>query len=90
MKLRANIRRVTGKTKHSIGGVVNGELVEIERLPTAAWVLIEQDGSSFALIRYSKSGEFAGDTSHETLEEAKHQASFEYEILESDWKSLPD
>ena len=44
---------------------------------------IVQEGNGFFLYRYNKDG-FFGDTWHETLNEAKDQAKFEFGI-EPDW-----
>lgn len=85
MTLKAHVTRVTGATQHSIGGLIEGRLVEKEKLPDAAWVHIEAANGAFFLIRHSATGEFAGDTWHETLEDAKDQARREYEIKEEDW-----
>jgi hypothetical protein len=49
-------------------------------LPPAALLVLDQleDEKAFYLIRYSAEGEFAGDTWHENLDDAKHQAEFEF------------
>lgn len=86
MKLKARVRRVTGRTVHSVGSIIDGQPVSVESMPPAYWVeLIEEDGHYF-MYRLTESGEFAGDTWHETLQAAKAQAKSEYEIQESDWK----
>jgi len=41
------------------------------------------------LYRYTKSGQFCGDTWHETLDQAKEQASFEYEGALGIWSEVP-
>jgi len=86
MKLRARVRHPTGRTTHSIGTIVNGEVVPVENMPAASWVELVQEGESCYLYRFTDSGDFAGDTWHQTLKEAKSQAKFEYEIQDSDWK----
>jgi len=85
MKLKAYVVRVTGKTIHSIGEVIEGKVVPKQKMPDAAYVVTEEMNGSCYLYRYSNTGEFAGDTWHETLEEAKRQARFEYVIGDSDW-----
>ncbi len=42
------------------------------------------------LYRYTAQGEFAGDTWHQTLEDAKAQAAAEYGEALSDWQDIPD
>jgi hypothetical protein len=86
MTLKAQVVRVTGKTIHSIGGVVDGNVVPVQKMPDAAWVEIEvMDDGSCSLYRYDSTGDVVGDTWHETLEEAKGQARFEYDIADGDW-----
>jgi hypothetical protein len=85
MKLKAPVNRVTGKTSHSVGTIIGGTPVAQESMPEAAWVVIEEMNGAYSLTRYSKLGEFAGDTWHETLEEAKRQARYEFEIQDGDW-----
>jgi hypothetical protein len=54
-------------------------------------LLIEQDkdGNGFFLVRYTAAGVFAGDTWHLNLDDAKHQADFEFEGLIRPWISVP-
>ena len=42
------------------------------------------------LFRYTSSGEFAGDTWHESLDQAKDQAEFEYESALGPWQEIPN
>jgi len=85
MKLKAYVVRVTGETTHRIGEIAEGKVIRKQRMPDAAWVVIEEINGSCYLYRYSNTGECAGDTWHQTLDEAKRQARFEYEIGYSDW-----
>jgi hypothetical protein len=99
MKLRAEVRKVLGTTKHYrgpviggepaiIGGVpvvVDGEILGMERMPDARWVEIEEEESGVVLYRFSASGEFAGDSWFFTIEEAMRQAEREYDIRKTDW-----
>ena len=85
MNLKAYVVRVTGKTVHSIGEIVEGNVVPKQRMPDAAWVVIEEMNGSCYLYRYSKTGDEVGDTWHETVDEAKGQAEFEYDIRDADW-----
>jgi hypothetical protein len=54
-------------------------------LPSAAWVEIHVEDGLFRAIRYSRIGEFAGDTVHQSLLEAQQQAEFEFAISKADW-----
>ncbi|MGH2378138.1 MAG: hypothetical protein ACRDGT_06635 [Candidatus Limnocylindria bacterium] len=56
----------------------------------AALLFIEETPNGVYLDRYSSSGEFAGDTWHRTLEDAKHQASYEYGEHVSPWTAVPE
>jgi hypothetical protein len=89
MKLKSFVQRATGNCRHTISGVLEGRIVEVDRMPTAAWVLLEGVDGHYELFRYSADGEFAGDTWHDTLDEAKRQAAFECEIREADWRPEP-
>ena len=42
------------------------------------------------LYRYASSGEFAGDTWHQSLDQAKDQAEFEYESALGPWHEIPE
>jgi hypothetical protein len=54
-------------------------------------LLIQQDkdGNGFFLVRYPEAGVFAGDTWHLNLEDAKHQADFEFQGLITPWIPVP-
>jgi len=54
-------------------------------LPPPDFVEIKADASGFFLLRFNSQGVFSGDTWHQSVEEAKAQARFEYEIAEHDW-----
>lgn len=81
MRLRANIRKATGATRHLIHG---RESQDIDS--NIAWVEIEPGDAGFYLLYFSPAGESLADTWHASLDEAKHQAHLEFEIDESDWK----
>lgn len=54
-------------------------------LPVAFRVEIVTTGDGIYLIRYDKDGEFCGDTWHQSINEAKEQACFEFNISANDW-----
>jgi hypothetical protein len=58
-------------------------------MPDAEWLVIEESGASYFLYRYTGSGEFAGDTWHAALEDAQHQANYEYGSRSGDWVEVP-
>jgi hypothetical protein len=52
-------------------------------------LVIEQDENGFFLYRFTAAGVFAGDTWHLNLEDAKHQANFEFDGLITPWIPVP-
>lgn len=57
-------------------------------MPSAARVRIQPDEHGFLLLRFGASGEFAGDTWHESASDAQLQAEFEFGITADQWKEL--
>ncbi|MDL2274950.1 hypothetical protein LJC22_02345 [Desulfosarcina sp. OttesenSCG-928-G10] len=88
MKLKAEVRTITGDVRHYIGlSSFDVETQhEIDTLPVPKSVEITGDSHGFFLLRFNTDGDFVGDTWHETLEDAKEQAAFEFEIKVEDWK----
>ena len=80
-----------GKTKHYKG--LPPELVggKDERLQMEfpSLLVIEQKPDGVFLFRFTADRRCAGDTWHKTIDEAKQQASFEFEDLISSWKPVP-
>ena len=65
----------------------------IETQKHMAWpsvLLIDVRPDECLLYRYANDGGFAGDTWHETLDDAKHQATYEFPNLISEWREVPD
>lgn len=71
-----------GKVAHRLGMPMNDSLSQL--MPATAMVILDQTDEGFFLVRYSANGEFAGDTWHESVEDAKEQAEFEFGNLR--WK----
>lgn len=84
--LKAEVRRVTGKTKHAIGTLVDGNPVPVAQLTQPAWVGISPEDNGYYLLHFDAEGLCLTDTWHESLERAKAQARFEFEIEERDWR----
>lgn len=59
-------------------------------LPTAYALIIEETHEGIFLFRLGQHGEDAGDTWHEDLDGALHQASFEYQDRVGEWKDIPN
>jgi hypothetical protein len=84
MRLTASVRKDTGTTTHLLAATT--PLGDATQLASAERVEIVDSEGGFLLVRYSASGEFVGDTWHVTVDEAKQQAKFEFEIDVADWK----
>ena len=80
------------KTQHFVGlpSSAGGRADGRHPLPRAALVLIEQTEEGFFLYRYSGAGEPGGDTWHQSVEEAKDQAAFEFGESLAPWQPVPD
>ena len=62
-----------------------------DMLPTADVVLLIDKGpGDCMLFRYTAHGELAGDTPHDTAEEAEAQADLEYGAALQSWLEVPD
>lgn len=75
-----------GRTRHTVG---DHPLVGT-RLPPPRTLLIEERPDGYFLLRYSESGEFAGDTWHIALEDAMDQAKFEFDSERDGWLEIPE
>ena len=89
-KLKAAVKKTTGNTTHSIGSLKDGKPVVEEAIPTPAWVEIHEDGGGFFFMHFDESGDVIADTWHQSVNEAKEQAEFEFGILASDWKTCAE
>lgn len=52
-------------------------------------VIEEESPGSVCLYRMTQSGESGGDTWHQSVEDAKHQANYEYGDAVGDWSEIP-
>ena len=88
MRLRAKVGEATGKTRHSIGALIDGVPTPIEDLPTPEWVEISEEDGAYYLFHLDADGVCFADTWHQSLDEAKEQATFEFGIEPSDWAEV--
>lgn len=88
MRLRAKVSGSTGKTRHSIGTLVDGVPTPVEDLPMPEWVEISQEDGAYYLYHLDAEGVCFADTWHQTLDEAKQQASFEFGIEPEEWAEV--
>jgi hypothetical protein len=85
VQLEANVRRVTGSTAHYWTRVSQNGSHETREVNPPLTVEIEDGEDGFFLLHFNEVGECVADSWHATLEEAKAQAKFEFEIGEDDW-----
>jgi hypothetical protein len=88
MRLRAKVSGSTGKTRHSIGALIDGVPTPVEDLPTPEWVEISGEDGAYYLFHLDAEGVCFADTWHQTLDEAKQQASFEFGIEPEEWSEV--
>jgi hypothetical protein len=55
----------------------------------SAFIIIEEDPEGVFLFRYDSKGKCVGDTWHQTIEDAKDQAAYEYEDALGAWQTVP-
>lgn len=89
MRMRAAVKMATGKTRHAVGEFVAGKPVPVKTLPVPAWVEISEEEGAFYLLHFDANGTSFADTWHQTLEDAKRQAEFEFGIVAGEWTVVP-
>jgi hypothetical protein len=89
MRLRATVKASTGNTRHTVGEFVSGKPVPVKTLPVPARVEISEEAGAFYLLHFDAQGTCFADTWHQTLEEAKRQAEFEFGISAGEWIPVP-
>jgi len=87
MKYVAQVATVLRRVQ-KVGNVVDGVPRAISDLPDADRIEIVPGKfeGSFMIYRYTRDGEFCGDTWHQNLDDAFHQAKYEYGLQESDFR----
>lgn len=93
MRLFAKVAQSEGSfaVKHYQGmppELIGGEETRTP-LPRASVLLIEEQPSGIYLFRLTSGGRIAGDTWHQTIEDAKYQAEYEYAGTLADWEVIP-
>jgi hypothetical protein len=84
MRLVASVGRVTGSTTHTLA-TERG----VARMEPATRLEIVESADGVMLLRYSAEGAFVGDTWHSSIDDAKQQATFEFEVGPNDWSADP-
>lgn len=84
-KIQAIVFNTKVKAKHALGTLGPDGPKSTGELSKSFRVEIVFDELGAFMLRYDKNGDFCGDTWHQTIEEAKAQASFEFNTNEADW-----
>ncbi len=86
-KLKASVFKANADVRHGLGAAeFSVPAIGLkEPFPLPCRVEIVSVDSGFSLLRYDQDGRFCGDTWHQSIEEAKYQASFEFNTNEGDW-----
>lgn len=79
------VRHYNGLPPQLTGGRDTREL-----MATPVLLLTEQESDGVSLYRFAPDGKIVGDTFHESLDDARAQARFEFGEAISDWKQVPD
>ena len=87
IRILAAVGRQTGdlKTRHAVG-MPGGPQVD---LPFPQLLVIESATDGIFLYRYTAGGDACGDTWHQSIEDAREQASFEYQDSLGSWYDVP-
>ena len=94
VRLYARIRgqALFPKTRYLIGlpADLGGNSAELQPMPFPdVLVLFEEPDGSVFLYRMTRSGQFGGDTWHQSVDDAQAQAEFEYGRLMDEWQPIP-
>ena len=80
------------RTRHTLGfpSELSGVTDDAQQLPGPVVLVIEVEskGNVF-LYRMTRSGEPGGDTWHQSVDDAKHQAKYEYGDVLGEWQAIP-
>lgn len=93
MRLCSKVKnRNLGKVKHYYGAPpeITGETKSQIPIPVADVLLIEKTDSGIFLFYLTKEARCLTDSWHQTVEDAKEQAKFEFDNDPSEWKEVPD
>jgi hypothetical protein len=82
--------RPTGATRHSFGTIVDGELVPGAQMDTFhALAIVQVAGDkAYHLLYLDAEWREVTDTWHQSVDDAKRQAEFEYEGITSKWTEV--
>lgn len=79
------------------GGYLSGAPPELtdgegtrKEMSSALFLVIDNNPDGVFLYRFDAKGQCVGDTWHMSIDDAKHQATYEYEGLVMNWQDVPD
>ncbi len=84
-KMLSKVVHPTGITRHNIGQQADSGIEARAEFKPAVALEIWPDQQGFLLIRLDHQQDFAGDTWHASIEEAKAQAFQEFHVGAIDW-----
>jgi hypothetical protein len=59
-------------------------------MPATRLLIIDETADGIYLLHFAADGSECSDTWHETVDDAREQAAFEFERLLGQWKPVPD
>lgn len=80
---------IAPQSRHSVGFPAALSTTQPEKLEWPRVLVIEFRSDGIFLMRYADDGCFAGDTWHQSLEEAQLQAVDEYGDRVGEWRTIP-
>ena len=84
--IQARVRHVVGFPPELTSGQDETDLLPMPDI----LVIDEASKGSVFLYRLSRSGEPCGDTWHQSIDDARHQAEYEYGDALGTWQHVPD
>ena len=83
VQLDQDRHKPTGNTRHYVGG-------ELWEGASALRIFRYRDEEGFYLLSVNDDGDEVTDTWHQSLEDAVHQAEFEFDLKARDWTVLAE
>jgi len=83
-----SVRARQGRHFTGLPPELTGDVDNRQKLPPALVLIIEEKADGIFLFRFTEDRAFAGDTWHQTIDEAIDQAIHEYGELH--WKKVPE
>lgn len=88
-KIRGRVTEPKAKHYRGLPPELTGRPDLREQMQVPALVAIEEKPDGVFLFRFTEMGAVVGDTWHMNVEEAQHQARYEFGELLSEWKPVP-